>query len=188
MRNDARFDTDQTSIASSWNSRSATSPDTAGKQFDEAAVHARTGARLHASYWPALRDVPWFPAIGDGAAACVGSGCVSLENWSDTIGASSAMRVVVPPEQIRPLMGLWLYLLDGRRAVLGGAQSEGGNLLTWLDNVLSHQGLGAINTLRVRVKDSHAGCCVYVSIPVLSDRQSYYTFSHSHDFESAISF
>ena len=91
----------------------------------------------YASSWPALRDVPWFGAIGDGAAACVGSGCSSLENWSVTIGTSSAMRVVVPSQQVRPPMGLWLYLLDARRAVLGGALSEGGNLLTWLENVLS---------------------------------------------------
>src|SRR2546421_2842268 len=86
----------------------------------------------YASAWPALCNVPWFPAIGDGAAACAGSGCASLENWSLTIGTSSAMRVVVPPEQVIPPMGLWLYLIDARRAVLGGALSEGGNLLTWL--------------------------------------------------------
>src|SRR5207248_25930 len=83
-----------------------------------------------------LRTVPWFPAIGDGAAACAGSGCASLENWSLTIGTSSAIRVVVPPEQVIPPMGLWLYLIDAKRAVLGGALSEGGNLLTWLDSVL----------------------------------------------------
>ena len=56
----------------------------------------------YASAWPALRNVPWFPAIGDGAAACVGSGCASMENWSLTIGTSSAMRVVLPPEQVIP--------------------------------------------------------------------------------------
>lgn len=91
----------------------------------------------YASAWPTLRNVPWFPAIGDGAAACAGSGCASLENWSLTIGTSSAIRVVVPPEQVIPPMGLWLYLIDARRAVLGGALSEGGNLLTWLDSVLT---------------------------------------------------
>ena len=49
-----------------------------------------------ASRWPALRDVPWFPAIGDGAAANVGSACATGENWAITIGTSSAIRVVVP--------------------------------------------------------------------------------------------
>jgi gluconokinase len=90
----------------------------------------------YAARWPALSDVPWFPAMGDGAAACVGSGCASSENWSVTIGTSSAMRVVVPLEQATPPIGLWLYLLDAKRAVLGGALSEGGNLLNWLDTIL----------------------------------------------------
>ena len=91
----------------------------------------------YASAWPALRNVPWYPATGDGAAACVGSGCASLENWSVTICTSSAMRVVLPPEQVVPPVGLWLYLIDAKRAVLGGALSEGGNLLSWLDSVLT---------------------------------------------------
>src|SRR5438105_804933 len=90
----------------------------------------------YAAAWPTLRTVPWFPAIRDGAAACVGSGCASIENWSLTIGTSSAIRVVLAPEQVVPPMGLWLYLIDAKRAVLGGALSEGGNMLTWLDSVL----------------------------------------------------
>lgn len=89
-----------------------------------------------ASRWPALRDVPWFPAIGDGAAANAGSGCASEENWALTIGTSSAIRVVVPPDEVVPSGGLWLYLLDARRGLLGGALSEGGNLLAWLEATL----------------------------------------------------
>lgn len=89
-----------------------------------------------ASRWPALHDVPWFPAIGDGAAANVGSGCVAEQHWALTMGTSSAIRVVVSPERIVPPMSLWLYLLDAQRGVLGGALSEGGNLLNWLDNTL----------------------------------------------------
>ncbi len=90
----------------------------------------------YASAWPALRDVPWFPAIGDGAAACIGSGCVSRENWSLTMGTSSAVRVVVAPEEVVPPLGLWQYLIDAKRAVVGGALSEGGNLLNWLCDTL----------------------------------------------------
>lgn len=90
----------------------------------------------YAERWPALRNVPWFPAVGDGASACVGSGCASVENWSLTMGTSSAIRVVVAPERVVPSLGLWLYLIDGKRAVLGGALSEGGNLFSWLDNVM----------------------------------------------------
>jgi gluconokinase len=89
-----------------------------------------------AARWPALRDVPWFPAVGDGVAANVGSGCTTSERWAITMGTSSAIRAIVPPESVVPPPGLWLYLLDGRRAIIGGALSEGGNLLAWLENTL----------------------------------------------------
>lgn len=90
----------------------------------------------YATRWPALHNVPWFPALGDGATACIGSGCTNQENWSLTIGTSSAMRVVVPPDLVVPPPGLWLYLVDGKRGVLGGALTEGGNLLAWLNKML----------------------------------------------------
>jgi gluconokinase len=88
-----------------------------------------------AERWPALKDVPWFPAIGDGAAANVGSGCATEENWAITIGTSSAIRVVVPLDVV-PSRGLWLYLVDAQRGLLGGALSEGGNVIAWLTSTL----------------------------------------------------
>ncbi|MFL5628457.1 MAG: gluconokinase [Ktedonobacteraceae bacterium] len=90
----------------------------------------------YASRWPALRNVPWFPAIGDGAAANVGSGCVSEGKFALTIGTSSAIRVVVAPGQVVPPPGLWLYLVDAKRALLGGALSEGGNIFAWLSKAV----------------------------------------------------
>ena len=41
--------------------------------------------------------------------------------------------MVVSPDEVVPSTGLWLYLLDARRGLLGGALSEGGNLLAWLE-------------------------------------------------------
>lgn len=90
----------------------------------------------YSAAWPALRHVPWFPAIGDGAAACIGSGCLDSTCWSLTMGTSSAMRVVIEPGSVQVPAGLWLYFVDTKRAVLGGALSEGGNLLNWLCNSL----------------------------------------------------
>ena len=90
----------------------------------------------YASRWPSLRDAPWFPAIGDGAAANVGSGCVGPRRVALTVGTSSAVRVIAPAEGTVAPDGLWLYLLDARRTVLGGALSEGGNLLAWLERTL----------------------------------------------------
>ena len=90
----------------------------------------------YASRWPALNNVPWFPAIGDGAAANAGSGCAAEGNWALTIGTSSAIRVIVAPDQVIPPPGLWLYLLDANRALLGGALSEGGNVFAWMEKTL----------------------------------------------------
>lgn len=99
------------------------------------AVSGLQGA--YATKWPSLKDVPWYPAIGDGASACVGTGCVNPQNWSLTMGTSSAVRVVIEPGQIStPPLGLWLYFLDAKHAILGGALSEGGNLLAWLKDML----------------------------------------------------
>ena len=42
-----------------------------------------------AARWPALRDAPWFPMIGDGAAANIGSGCVSPGRVALTVGTTS---------------------------------------------------------------------------------------------------
>ena len=123
----------------------------------------------YASAWPALCNVPWFPATGDGAAACVGSGCASMENWSITIGTSSAIRVVVPLEQVIPPMGLWLYLIDARRAVLGGALSEGGNMLSWLDSILKLPSLADAESLVAALQPDGHGLTV---LPFLSGERS----------------
>lgn len=123
----------------------------------------------YASAWPTLRSIPWFPATGDGAAACVGSGCASMENWSLTIGTSSAMRVVLPPEQVIPPLGLWLYLIDAKRAVLGGALSEGGNLLSWLDSVLELPSLADTENLVAAVPPDSHGLTI---LPFISGERS----------------
>jgi gluconokinase len=118
-----------------------------------------------ASRWPALRDVPWFPAIGDGAAANIGSGCTSPDRIALTVGTTGAMRVVidtsddketrrqgdkeiteashslspgllVSPSPAEVPAGLWCYRVDKRRALLGGATSEGGNVYGWMTDTL----------------------------------------------------
>ncbi len=82
--------------------------------------------------WPALGEAAWFPAWGDGACSNVGSGAVGLDRLALMVGTSGAMRLLwegAPPE---PPFGLWLYRLDRRRPVLGGALSEGGNFIDWV--------------------------------------------------------
>ncbi len=87
--------------------------------------------------WPSLAGADWFPSLGDGACANVGSGAIGPASIALTVGTSAAMRVILPrppgdPWEIPP--GLWAYRLDRERAVLGGALSNGGNLLRWIWN------------------------------------------------------
>lgn len=101
-------------------------------------VHDTLQGLVHAfaDRWPMLNRVPWLPAIGDGAAANLGSNCADPSTWAITIGTSSAIRVVVPPQEVTVEQGLWLYSVDRKRALLGGALSEGGNMMVWLKNTL----------------------------------------------------
>jgi gluconokinase len=97
---------------------------------------ARRGLRgPWAGRWPALARVPWFPAVGDGAASNVGSGCVDPSRIALNVGTSAALRIVTD-SPAPPPAGLWRYRLDRRRAMVGGATSEGGNVYAWCRAVL----------------------------------------------------
>jgi len=89
-----------------------------------------------ADRWPALKTVPWLPAIGDGAAANIGSGCDNPSRIALTIGTTGAMRVVLPPDLPQVPAGLWLYRVKKTQGLLGGATTEGGNLYAWLRETL----------------------------------------------------
>ena len=100
------------------------------------------GATLHdpfAQRWPALAGVPWFAALGDGACANLGSGAVGPGRIALTLGTSGALRLVLPAPAGAPVPvppDLWAYRLNREHAVLGGALSNGGNLLRWLRELM----------------------------------------------------
>jgi gluconokinase len=185
---------------STWLDRRATEDAVAlARELDGAAVHTRTGAPLHPSFWPAqlrrlrrervpfarvaafpdylrsrlhgrlatttsiasgtglfdVHELRWDPelveavgvdesqlppvddelvVLGDGAAANLGAGCVGPGNACISIGTSGALRVVRERATARP--GLFLYRLDSRLYVEGGALSDGGALLLWLERTL----------------------------------------------------
>ncbi|MGH6693158.1 MAG: gluconokinase, partial [Gammaproteobacteria bacterium] len=96
----------------------------------------RRGLRAEwAERWPALRAVPWFPALGDGAASNVGSDCVDPRAVALNVGTSAALRILAPSDAPPP-RGLWRYRLDRRTSLIGGALSEGGNVYAWCRKVL----------------------------------------------------
>jgi len=121
----------------------ATLPVAAG-QLSPLTDHDAPVGPLRAQYatrWRALRSAKWFPTIGDGAAANIGSGCVDARRVAVTVGTSSALRVVIPMpphpvELARIPRGLWAYRVDAATELVGGALSEGGNLFAWMQTSL----------------------------------------------------
>lgn len=84
------------------------------------------------SRWPALAEIPWFTAIGDGASANIGSGCISPAQIALTLGTTGAMRLMTNhPVEYVP-WGLWNYPIDQTRSIIGGAMTEGGNAKDWV--------------------------------------------------------
>lgn len=89
-----------------------------------------------AGRWALGADVPWVPAIGDGAASNVGADCLAPRVAALMVGTSAAVRVA-GESCTGPLpRGLWRYRLDRRRPLVGGAISNGGVVFQWLQRVL----------------------------------------------------
>lgn len=82
------------------------------------------------------RAAPLLPALGDGAAANIGAGCTDATRIAVTIGTTGAMRIATPAPPRDLPESLWCYRVDGRRALIGGATTEGGNVVAWLQRSL----------------------------------------------------
>lgn len=85
-----------------------------------------------AKRWPALANVPWVPAMGDGACSNVGAGALGHDTAALFLGTSGAIRVLYATDDPPVVRGGWTYHLDARRVVAGGALSNGGNVIAWL--------------------------------------------------------
>ncbi len=85
---------------------------------------------------PPLRDALWFPAVGDGACSNVGCGALRKGSAALMLGTSAALRTLPPDPRTKAGSGLWRYLIDSNRPLIGGAQSNGGVVGEWLKKVL----------------------------------------------------
>jgi gluconokinase len=93
-------------------------------------------AKAFAERWPALAEATFFPAVADGAAANVGSGCVSPARIALTVGTTGALRVLLPGTTPDVPAGLWAYKVGAGETLLGGSFSEGGNVFAWARETL----------------------------------------------------
>ncbi len=120
---------------------------------------AETLGKLRPAYaecWPPLSAIPWFPAVADGPANNVGSGCCTAEGVVAMVGTSGAMRVIWPSDRVSIPHGLWVYRLDRRRLAMGGVLSTGGNMVAWMRDTLHLPDLEAVEAeLAAMAPDSH---------------------------------
>ena len=79
---------------------------------------------------PELRGLPWFPAIGDGAALTLGCGATHPGAAMIAIGDGASVRVLRDGAAAAPF-GLSCHLVDERRHVAGAAIANSGNLRAW---------------------------------------------------------
>ncbi|MEO6786171.1 MAG: FGGY family carbohydrate kinase [Chthoniobacteraceae bacterium] len=77
-----------------------------------------------------LRGVPWYPGIGDGAAASLGCGAARAGLAAIHIGASAAIRVVREGAPVAPF-GMCCFRVDASRHLVDATVSNAGNLRAW---------------------------------------------------------
>ncbi len=134
------------------------------------ASHAWRGlAKNFAARWPALSEAAWFPAIGDGAAANMGSGCATPARVAISMGTSSAVRTVVTQPDLPLPPGLWCYRIDRRRSLLGGAMTEGGSVYAWLRKTLRLDGIDDLEKALAQMTAAGSGL---VFLPLISGERS----------------
>jgi gluconokinase len=119
--------------------------------------------------WRALREVPFFLGVGDGAAANVGSGCVSPRRTALTVGTSGAMRILLPGRSPAVPPGLWAYKLGSADSLLGGAFSTGGEIFAWATSVLRLPPASGLDRALARLPPDGHGLTV---LPFLSGERS----------------
>lgn len=119
--------------------------------------------------WPVLRNVPWFPAAGDGACSNVGSGCADKDRFALMIGTSGAMRVCFAADDVATRWGLFCYHASPAYFVLGGALSNGGILWEWLQRTLRLPGTASTERALLHTEPDGHGLTV---LPFLAGERS----------------
>jgi gluconokinase len=95
-------------------------------------VADRADAMLPALHrFPEVRGALWFPALGDGACGNLGSDARTPDRAALNMGTSGAVRVIQPRRPAGVPAGLFCYQVDAKRALVGGAISNAGNLRAW---------------------------------------------------------
>ena len=103
-------------------------------------------AAAYRTRWPEFSNIPWFPALGDGACNNIGSGACHRNQLALMVGTSGALRSVVEAERMETPGGLWVYRVDRQRFVVGGALTDGGAVYAWMKRALNLPGEEEVET------------------------------------------
>lgn len=123
---------------------------------------------IYAQRWRALAETPFYLAVGDGAAAQVGSGAIADNTATLTIGTTAAIRKISREKLPSVPQGCWSYRIDADHHLIGGALSEGGNVFAWAKNTLQLDGLD-IETELKKIKPAQHGLTI---LPLLNGERS----------------
>jgi gluconokinase len=136
--------------------------------------HAARGLRAEfANRWKPLKEVPFFPAVGDGACGNAGSGCVTPERFAINLGTSGAIRVLWRESEVTAPAaapdGCWRYRIDRARPLMGAAFSDGGNVVLWMQQTLR---LPSLEELESHLSNSVPGSHGITFLPFLAGERS----------------
>jgi gluconokinase len=148
--------------------------------FDEPACQLLPDFR---PLWPAFLDVPWFPALGDGACDNIGSGCLANGRFALMVGTTGALRAVVKSPSLEIDPGLWCYRLDRDCFVTGGALSNGGEVYAWMKRTLALP-----KDIEARLESLAPGASGLSILPYFAGERSPYWRSDLHAAIAGLSF
>ena len=98
------------------------------KRLNPISDEQKTVSRTRARGFPELVGVPWYPAIGDGAASNLGSGAMAADIAAINVGTSAALRVMVTKKskanQPPSPFGLFSYRIDANRRLVGRRREQ----------------------------------------------------------------
>lgn len=113
---------------------------------------------------------PVVVGASDGVLANLGVGAVEPRVAAVTIGTSGAIRVTEPEPRTDADMRTFCYALTDRHWVLGGAISNGGLVLRWIDELLG--GGGDYDALTAAAVDVPAGSDGVLMLPYLTGERA----------------
>lgn len=85
-----------------------------------------------------LPDVPLVMGASDGCLAQLGSGAMSKEDLTITIGTSAAVRRVSKKDLLDSQQRLFNYLLNDKTFISGGASNNGTVVIDWFNREFNH--------------------------------------------------